>query len=182
MKTNKKMKLKVNSYLKAMSVKTLTRIAIMASIQSAVFTIFSHVLYLEGITFTLCLFACVFKKEEVVLASFVFGMVNMLVQGITIWTLMYVLIYPTYSVLLATFKQVWLKKPMVLVFVCGFLSFLTGQLMDLPFILFAKEITIFYIILGLKTSIIQGCLSAFMCLLIFEPCLKVLQKIEGEIR
>lgn len=164
-----------------MTVKTLTRIAIMASIQSAIFTIFSQVLYLEGITLTICLFACVFKKEEAVLASFIFAMVNMLVQGITIWTMMYVLIYPTYSFILASFKRFWLSKPMALVLMCGFLSFLTGQLMDLPFIVFAKEITVFYIILGLKTSIIQGCLSALMCLLIFDPCLKVLQKIEGDI-
>lgn len=164
-----------------MSVKTLTRIAIMASIQSAIFTIFSQVLYLEGITFTVCLFACVFKKEEAVFASLIFAMVNMLVQGISIWTMMYVIIYPMYSLLIATFKQYWLKKPMALVILCGFLSFLTGQLMDLPFIVFAKEITIFYILLGLKTSIIQGCLSALMCLMIFDPCLKVLQKIEGEL-
>ncbi|MEA4875341.1 cytochrome B [Anaerorhabdus sp.] len=170
----------MNLSLKVMSVRTLTRIAIMASIQSAIFTIFSQVLYLEGITFTVCLFACVFKKEEVVFASFIFAMVNMLVQGISIWTMMYAIIYPTYSFIIASFKNFWLKKPMALVAACGILSFATGQLLDLPFILFAKEITIFYIILGLKTSIIQGCLSAFMCLLIFEPCLKVLQKIEGE--
>lgn len=163
-----------------MNVKTLTKIAIMASIQSVVFTIFSQILYLEGITFTICLFACAFKKNEAVFASLIFAMVNMLVQGINIWTMMYVLIYPTYSFIVSSLKPILLKRIGLMVFVCGLLSFATGQLLDLPFILFSKEVTIFYILLGLKTSLIQGCLSALMCLLIFEPCLKVLDKIEGE--
>lgn len=163
-----------------MNVRTLTKIAIMASIQSVVFTIFSQILYLEGITFTVCLFACAFRKNEAILASFIFGMVNMLVQGINIWTMMYVLIYPTYSFIVSSLKPILLKRLGLMVFVCGVLSFATGQLLDLPFILFSKEVTIFYILLGLKTSLIQGCLSALMCLLIFEPCLKVLNKIEGE--
>ncbi|MEG0562724.1 cytochrome B [Anaerorhabdus sp.] len=167
-------------FRKVMTVKTLTKIAIMASIQSAIFTIFSQILYLEGITFTVCLFACSFKKNEAVLASFIFGMVNMLIQGITIWSMMYVVIYPLYSLIVSTLKPLLLKNLGYMVFVCGLLSFATGQLLDLPFILFSKEVTIFYILLGLKTSIIQGCLSATMCLLIFEPCLKVLNKIEGE--
>ncbi|MEG0076692.1 cytochrome B [Anaerorhabdus sp.] len=165
-----------------MDVRTLTKIAIMASIQSVVFTIFSQILYLEGITFTVCLFACAFKRNEAIFASLIFGMVNMLIQGINIWTMMYVVIYPTYSLIVSVLKPILLKRLGFMVFICGLLSFATGQLLDLPFILLSKEVTLFYIILGLKTSLIQGCLSAFMCLLIFEPCLKVLNKIQGEMK
>lgn len=163
-----------------MTVRSLTRIAIMASIQCTIFTMFSQILYLEGITFVVCLFACTFERKEVVFASLIFALVNMLIQGFTIWTMMYALIYPTYSFIVATLKNVLIKNRGLIIVVCGILSFMTGQLMEIPFLLFSKAATIFYIVLGLKTSIIQGCLSATMCLLIFDPCLKVLQKIERE--
>lgn len=163
-----------------MTVRSLTRIAIMASIQCVVFTMFSQILYLEGITFVVCLFACVFERKEVVFASLIFALVNMLIQGFTIWTMMYALIYPSYSFIVATFKNVWLNNRVGIIILCGVLSFATGQLMEIPFLLFSKAATVFYIVLGLKTSIVQGCLSAMMCLLIFDPCLKVLQKIERE--
>ncbi len=161
-----------------MKMRDFTKVAIMASLQSVVFLIFSQVLYLEGITFVVCLFACVFKKEEAVLSAFIFGMLNMILQGMTIWTMMYVIIYPTYSFLVATGKPIWKKHPLSLVMICGFFSFLTGQLLELPFLLFSQEVTVFYLLIGLKTSIIQGCLSAMLCLLLFDPCYKVLEKIE----
>ncbi len=165
-----------------MSVKTLTKIAIMASIQSVIFVIFSQILYLEGITFVVCLFACTFKRKEATMASLIFGMTNMLIQGVSIWTMMYVAIYPLYSFLVGSLKEPLKKHPMFLVGLCGFLSFLTGQLLEIPFLLFSKEITIFYLMLGLKTSIIQGCLSAILCLLLFEPCFKILERIERSLR
>ncbi len=165
-----------------MDTRTLTKIAILAGIQSVTFTMFSQILYLEGITFVICLFACVFKKREVILASFTFGMVNMLIQGVTIWTMMYILIYPIYSGIVATFRSSLLKNRIVLVGLCGFFSFLTGQFLELPFLLFSKEVTVFYLVLGLKTSIIQGCLSALLCLLLFDPCFAVLEKIERRFR
>ncbi|MFV0480075.1 MAG: cytochrome B [Anaerorhabdus sp.] len=163
-------------------VQSLTRIAIMASIQSVVFLIFSQVLYLEGITFVVCLFACAFEKDEAVFASFIFGVVNMLLQGATIWTMMYILIYPSYSFIVGNWKYTLLNKPMLLVALCGVLSFLTGQLLELPFLLFSTKATIFYLVMGLKTSLIQGCLSAILCLLLFDPCYDVLKKIEGRLK
>lgn len=162
-----------------MSVQKITKIAILASIQSVVFLIFSQVLYLEGITFVVCLFACAFDREEAVFASLTFGFVTMFIQGVTIWTMMYALIYPIYSFVLSLQKNYLVKHPLVLMGWCGFFSFLTGQLLEIPFLLFSKEVTIFYLILGLKTSVIQGFLSAILCVLLFEPCYKILKKIEG---
>ncbi len=165
-----------------MTVKSVAKIAMMASIQAAVFTIFSQVLYLEGITFTVCLFACVFTRKESVLASLVFGLTNCLIQGITIWSLMYVVIYPAYSYLIATWRDSLLKRRVLLIVIVGFFSLLTGQLLDFPFILFSKTVTIFYIIMGLKTSIIQGMLSAILTILLFDRCYEILIKIERKLR
>lgn len=174
--------LKRNSFQSRMVAKQLTRIAMMACILSVAFTCCSQILYLEIITLTLALFAFVFTKKEVVLAALVFAIVNMLIQGISIWTMMYAIIYPIYALILASSKKFLLKHRMVLVFVVSFFSFLTGQLLDLPFILFSSKVTIFYILLGLKTSLIQGALTAIEGLFLFDPLYNSLILIERKIK
>ncbi len=162
-----------------MKARKLTRIAIMACIEQVVFGSFSEILYLECITLTLVLFALVFEWKEAVLAAVVFGFLNILLkQGVTPWSMMYLIIYPCYSALVGSLKKTLLKHFSLIVVLTGFLSFLTGQLLQLPFLLFSKKMTLLYLILGLKTSLIQGGLSAAACLLLFHPLFRVLQRIE----
>ena len=59
-------------------------------------------------------------------------------------------------------------------------AFLTGQLVDLPFLLFSKTITILYLVMGLKTSLIQGCLTFIVTLFLWEPVIHVLERIQQE--
>ena len=81
-----------------MSVKQIARIAMMAAMMAVVFTMFSQVLYLEAITLTIAVLALTFDRREVFYAALVFTLVNMLVQGVSIWTFAYCLIYPVYAV------------------------------------------------------------------------------------
>lgn len=159
-----------------MRTKELTRIAFMAAILVCVFQMFAQILYLEMITFTIVVFSCNFSRKEAVMACLIFGMVNMLFIGITPWTLMYVLIYPCYAWIVSLHKLAWWQNhPLMLYLLCGFLSFLTGQLLDLPFLLFSGKITIIYILMGIKTSVIQGILSFLACMFLFDPVTKRLQ-------
>ena len=50
--------------------------------------------------------------------------------------------------------------------------------MDLPFLLLSDTVTVLYMIMGLKTSLIQGCLTFLTLLFLFEPIKKVLLQIE----
>ena len=59
-------------------------------------------------------------------------------------------------------------------------AFLTGQLVDLPFLLFSKTITMLYLVMGLKTSLIQGCLTFIVTLFLWEPVIHVLERIQQE--
>ncbi len=160
------------------SVKELCVISIMACIEAVMFTMFSQVLYLEGITLTVLLFACVFQCRTAFLAAVVYGFVNMVFHGITPWTMMYLLIYPVYTLIVCGCKR-WISHRVALwAILCGFLSFLTGQLLQLPFLLVSKTVTAIYLLTGLKTSLIQGCLSAVLCFLLFQPLRDVLERIE----
>ena len=164
-----------------MKVRELCFIAIMAAIEMVVFTSFSFVLYLEFITFTIIVFAMVFSKRAAIFSSIVFGMLNMiLIQGITPWSICYLLIYPCYSWMISSFKKYLSCHFMVLCLACGFFSFLSGQLLQLPFLLFSKYVTVFYLIIGLKTSLIQGTISGISCFILYKPISKVLGSIKGD--
>ncbi|MBM6831290.1 cytochrome B [Faecalicoccus acidiformans] len=165
-----------------MTVKELCVIAIIGAIEFVVFTSFSFILYLECITFTVLIFSVVFPIKIAVSGAVVFDLLNIvLIQGITPWSLCYLGIYPVYSWIFSTWKQPLPKKLWLLAFVCAFFSFLTGQLLQLPFLLFSKTLTILYLILGLKTSLIQGALSAMICLFLYHPTKKALCAIERKL-
>lgn len=150
----------------------------MGCILQIVFGMFSDILYLECITLTIVLFALSFDIKEAFLAAIVFGIMNMaLKQGVSVWSMMYCVIYPTYTLILGSIKKTCLKHLWLTVIVCGVLSFLTGQLLEIPFLLVSKTVTIYYILLGLKTSLIQGVVASISCAFLFRPLHEILMKI-----
>ena len=88
------------------SVKQLCVISIIACIEAVVFTSFSQLLYLEAITLTVLMFAVVFDKRISLMGALVYGLVNMVINGITPWTFMYFLIYPCYTLIVIAMKPV----------------------------------------------------------------------------
>lgn len=162
-----------------MNVRELCWIGCMAAVEMIVFSSFSFILYIEFITFTVVIFAMIFSRRMAILSSVVFGILNMiLIQGITPWSIGYLIIYPMYSLIISSFKPILRNHFILLCIVCGFFSFLTGQLLQLPFMLFSKYLTIFYIIAGLKTSLIQGMVSSISCMVLYKPTERVLKIIE----
>ena len=154
-------------------------VALLAGIEYVIFNSFSNILYLELITFTICLFALSFSKEMAILASILFGSIMLIFNGINFWNIMYIFIYPSYSLIIALLKKYLLKYEWLLCLICGFLSFLTGQLLQLPFMLFSQKLTILYVIMGLKTSLLQGAISFIACKILFKPCYNTLRKLRG---
>lgn len=157
-----------------------TRIAFLSAMLACIFQMFANILYVEMITFTILLFACVFSRRDVILACIVFGCINMFIQGITIWSFLYVLIYPMYALLFASIKKICLKHPFLLALVCGLCSCFTGLLLDLPYLLFSDKVTLVYLVMGLKTSLMQGILSFVICMFLFDPLYHRLGSIQKE--
>lgn len=154
-------------------------IALLASLEYVVFVSFSNILYLELITFTICLFAVSFRSEQAFFASVVFGSIMLIFNGVNFWNMMYLFIYPIYSLLISMMRRWFLRFPWLLCLICGIFSFLTGQLLQLPFMLFSKNLTMIYLVMGLKTSFLQGILSFIACWLLFKPCYEVLKKLRS---
>ncbi|MGB4985803.1 MAG: cytochrome B [Erysipelotrichaceae bacterium] len=157
-----------------MKVKEIVLIALLSALEFVIFSSFSYVLYLELITFVIVVIALNFSLRVSILSSLVFALINILfVQGIQFWSAGYLVIYPTYSLIVGLNKK-YLTSSLVVSVICGFLSFLTGQLLQIPFMLLSSHITFLYIILGLKTSLIQGIISGISCFILFKHVVRVL--------
>ena len=158
--------------------KRMTRVALIGAFLFCTFFSLSSILYLEAITLMIIAVAMVFDRRDSFQSSLVFGVLLILYLGLTPWSIMYFIIYPCYS-LLTNFLKPTLKEKERLLIIYGFiLSCSTGLILDLPFILVSKTVTIYYILTGLKTSLIQGTLTAMEIALIYQPLEKVLFKIK----
>ena len=151
----------------------------MACMQYVVFTMFSQIIYLEAVTLVTVLFAVTFERREAVMASVVFALINLLTRGIMPWTIMYLILFPLYSGLAGLCRTLIEQHGEASIFVCFLFSFLLGQLVDLPFILFSGKITLLYMLMGLKTSAIQGFITGIEAAFLFEPLARQLRKIKG---
>lgn len=163
-----------------MNVRQMAHMALMAAILYAVFQAFSNILYLEMITFTILCFAHVFTRKEVVVSCILFACIQILLNGLTLWNIAYLLIFPVYGWIFSKSRRILKKHGFANALLAGFFSFLTGQLVDLPFLLFSKTVTMLYMLMGLKTSLIQGCLTFIVTLFLWEPVTHVLERIQHE--
>ena len=107
----------------------------MAALELLIFTSFSYILYLECITFTLVVFALIFPRKQAVLAAFVFTTLNMMIQGVTPWSFMYLLLYPLYSLVISVFAKCLKRHFLLAAFLCGLFSFVPGICLILAFLL-----------------------------------------------
>lgn len=163
-----------------MNVRQMAHIALMGAILYAVFQAFSNILYLEMITFTILCFAHVFTRKEVVISCVLFACIQILLNGLTLWNVAYLLIFPLYGWIFSKSRDLLKNHLWANALLSGFFSFLTGQLVDLPFLLFSKTVTMLYMLMGLKTSLIQGCLTFIVTLFLWEPVTHVLKRIQHE--
>ena len=87
-----------------------------------------------------------------------------------------------YSLFIGCSRKFLNRHFLALVFTCGFLSFLTGQLVQLPFMLISEKITVIYVLMGLKTSLIQGFMSMALCAICYKPIAAVLNHMERRLQ
>lgn len=151
-----------------MKPKQLATVALLVALMYIAYSLFSLVLYLEVITFVTVLIACLFPLKIAMMASFCFGLLHIVLNGIFPWTVMFILIFPMYSFLGYTLKRFLIQNGTLTILIGFMFSFLIGQLVDLPYLLFSGKITVLYLMVGLKTSLMQGLLSAFLYAFLFK--------------
>jgi len=160
-----------------MSIKKICANALLASLLFALYFIFSQILYLEFVTFTVILFALNLPRWNALWIVMTFVMLVWLSYGIATWSLMYIVIYPTFVIILKLLKKQLTGKLYLTAAFAFMMGLLVGNMVDLPFLLFSKEVTLMYIIMGFQTTLIQGGIAFLGILLLYEPLAKQLSKL-----
>ncbi len=164
-----------------LTTKELVICAISGALLFISFTLCSNILYLEIITNMVVLLSMVYKRKLAILSVVVFSFTLLLSVGFQIYTVMYLLVYVLYSIITIAIKEYLLAHPYFKYAYIGVLSFLTGQILQLPWMLISKKATLYYMLMGLKTSLIQGGISFIFALLVFDVLYDRLKKIlKGE--
>lgn len=161
-----------------MTTRDMVLCAILGAIQFVAFSSLSYVMYLEVITLCTFVIAMSFSTKQAVIGSLIFTLVNMFIKGVNPWNALYVVVYPSYSLIVGMNKERLKKRKLYPILLCGFFSFLTGQILQLPFLLFSKQVTVLYLILGLQVSIPQGVISAIEYALIGNRLVIFLNKLQ----
>ena len=155
-----------------MKVRELARISALASLLFIIYHCGSLVLYVELFNFTVLLYGISLPKRQAILCLLI-----VLVYGAQPWTLMYVLIFPTYAII---YHLIGRRLRSEYVVAClGFLgAFLSGTLIDLPFIFLSgmtgRALGI-HLLLGFQTSVGNG-VSTFLATIFLLPILSKVMK------
>lgn len=151
-----------------MSVKRITTNAILSALLFTVYLLFSQILYVEFVTFTVVLYALNLPRKDAVAVVATFVVLVWAVYGVSPWSIMYLFVYGGFTWLLSLMRN-WLDHNEYRVAVAGFIvALLAGNLIDLPMLLISKEVTIAYIVLGLKTTLVQGTIAFTVLLLMYR--------------
>jgi hypothetical protein len=151
-----------------MSVKRITTNAILSALLFTIYLVFSQILYLEFVTFTIVLYALNLPRKDAVAVVSTFVILVWAVYGVSPWSLMYLVVYGGFAWLLSIMAK-WLNSNDYRVAGAGFVvALLAGNLIDLPMLLISKEVTIAYIVLGLKTTLVQGTIAFSALLLMYR--------------
>lgn len=162
-----------------MSVKEMTKVALLATLLFMIYSMGSMVMYVELFNFTVLLYGVSLTRRQSFGAVLIFSCLLVLVYGVQIWTLMYVLIFPTYTLV---YHQVgkWTHSEYVLASVGFILAFLCGTLIDLPFMLMSgltSKALIIRLILGFQVSLGNGICTFLATLFLFPSLSKLLTKL-----
>jgi len=160
-----------------MSIKGITANAMLAGMLFAVYFCFSQILYLEFVTFTVILLALTLPKYNSLWVVITFVLLVWLVYGISLWSVMYIFIYPLFTIVLKLLSPILRKSIYYVAGIAFIMGLLVGNLVDLPFLLFSKEVTMMYVIIGFKTTLVQGVIASISVLIMYEPLAKQLSRI-----
>lgn len=162
-----------------MSAKEITRISVLAAILYSVYFLGSFFLYVELVGFIVLLYGISLDKKTSYLASLVFAFLVILTKGFGVWSLMYIVVFPQYSLIYYFLSRVT-KSEYIYATVGFILSFLTGTIIELPYIFMsgmAGKALIIYLLLGMQVSLGNGACTFLATLFLFKPLNKLLKKV-----
>lgn len=163
-----------------LSAREITKIAVLATFLYVIQFIGSFMLYFELLNFTLLLYGVYLKRKEAWLSAVVYCFLVMLTRGIAPWSLMYLVIFPQYTLIYSAIKD-RVKNQYVLALVGFVLAFLCGTLIDMPSIIAAGldyRALVIRLLMGFQVSLFSGIITFVATLYLLKPLKRVFHSIQ----
>ena len=161
-----------------MTVKEMTRVALLATLLFIIYSWGSMVLYVELFNFVILLYGVTFPKKQALLSVMLFCCLLILIYGIQLWTLMYVIVFPLY-VLIYHHMGKRLKSEYSLGILGFILAFLCGSFIDLPFMILSGmtwKVLWIRLLFGFQVSLGNGVSTFLATLFLYRPLSNILKK------
>lgn len=161
-----------------MSVKEMTRVSLLATLLFIIYSCGSWMMYVELFNFTILLFSVNLPKKQSFLVVLLFCFLLILVYGLQLWTIMYVLVFPTYTWIYHLIGKK-LRSEYSLAVLGFILAFLCGTLIDLPFIIISgmtSKALLIRLLLGFQASLGNGLSTFLATLFLYQPLSTIIQK------
>ena len=161
-----------------MTVKEMTRVALLATLLFIIYSWGSIVLYVELFNFVMLLYCVTFPKKQALLSVMLFCCLLILIYGIHLWTLMYVIVFPFY-VLIYHYMGKQLKSEYSLAILGFVLAFLCGSFIDLPFMILSGmtcKVLWIRLLFGFQVSLGNGVSTFLATLFLYRPLATILKK------
>lgn len=151
-----------------MSTAKLVRIALFSAILFVSQVALAFIPNCEVVSLLIIVLTLVYGKE-MILTSIVFSMLECIVYGVGLWTIMYIYIWPVLVLITLFFKR-WVKSYSVWAVISGCFGLLFGTLCTLVYIPLGWSYMISYWISGIPWDIWHGATN-FMLMLVLGPVL-----------
>lgn len=161
-----------------MSVKEMTRVSLLATLLFIIYSCGSLIMYVELFNFTVLLYSVTLPKKQSFLIVLLFCFLLILVYGLQLWTVMYGVVFPIYTVIYHSIGK-RLNSEYGLAILGFILAFLCGTLIDLPFMVMSgmtwKALWI-RLLLGFQVSLGNGLSTFLATLFLYNPLSKIIKK------
>lgn len=164
-----------------LSVKELILFGMLGGIVSLSQIALSFIPNVETVTLFIIIFSLIYR-EKALFIVFVFVAVMGIVYGFGLWWWGYVVIWPLLCILTIKIRKILLKGSLVMAIYSGIFGLLFGVFFAIPYAIFGGiNAGIAYWISGIPYDIIHGVGNYFIMLVLGEPLLKLINRLNKDI-
>lgn len=161
-----------------MNVKQLCKLALCSAILIVSKEILAFLPNVELVTFFCLMYGLFFSKRENLLITISFCFVQMILYGFGLWTLVYFVIWPGFTIFVCLIKK-HITNYMRASMVSSIFGFSFGFLCSIPYFFFSIQTGWAYFLNGIFFDIIHGMGNLILCLILFDPVYKIFSQLSG---
>lgn len=162
--------------------KEIVIIGIMVATLEAAKTALAVLPNIELVTFLLIVYTLVFGRKTIA-AAFAFVGVECLVWGMGLWVINYLYVWPLLVLIVQVVHRTGCRSALAYAVVSGAFGFGFGALCAIPYLVIGGPgMMLSWWVAGIPFDLLHGISNFILCLVLFRPILRALEKAEARFR